>query len=72
MATDVGFGVSWDEQTKSHFNRSPTYNYIFDYRGRNSDSNHPEWMGKFTKINTIHNDCIYPVARDPINVHTGS
>ncbi len=46
MVTDVGFGVSWDGQTKTHFNRSTTYNYIFDYRGRNSDSLFPEWMGR--------------------------
>ncbi len=49
MVTDVGFGVSWDAQTKTHFNRSATFNYIFDYRGRNSDSLFPEWMGRFAE-----------------------
>ena len=62
MITDAGFGFSWDAQTKSHFNRSTTFNYIFDYRGRNTDSVYPEWMGRcWGRVTVAHISWVYAV-----------
>ncbi len=46
MITDVGFGITGDEQLKSQSNYTDVYYYIMQYRSTKAAAIIPEWLGK--------------------------